>query len=64
MRHMNFDRADVHPCVCRDRDWDLSGEEHCYLIVGEVSVESVHLNIFQFTFHGTIGGHHFMYGRL
>ena len=38
MRDMNCDRSDVHPCVCRDRDWDLSGEEHCddFLIVGEV----------------------------
>ena len=38
MRDVNFDRSDVHPCVCRDRDWDLSGEEHCddFLIVGEV----------------------------
>ena len=30
----------MHPCVCRDRDWDLSGEEHCddFLIDGEVSM--------------------------
>ena len=65
MRDVIFDRSDVHPCVCRDRDWDLSGEEHCddFLIVGEVRMIE-HIKTLFDSHLCAVRRHRFMVGRL